>query len=803
MKRSTSLQRVVMFALALSLASVTLHAAPISLSIVNPNRIGAAGDVITFDGTITNNTGIALDSTDLFLNFSGFDAGNVTLDQLLGMTDFTIPDGATSPLEDLFTFTLGATAGPGTYPADVVLQAVTGDLTDPQTVTVTIVPEPGSFTLVAAALPALLFGAFRRKAKLLLPVLLLVAITAQMSVAQVSAVRFVTNPPGLGTAGPTLMVALPILNNGTVAASNVQVTGATLRTLAAGGSFPVALGVIAPSGSAVFQGNFNATTLAQNTKYLLTVRGTYQVGSAKAGFTVNRYITIPVASPGSGTVTTTSVGSIFVTGAPFPPQPPKFDNEVNSPRAPIPTGPFVPGIPTPTVTGASSFGSPGSPIKKQLAAPIVFNTNVGIGNNTAGTNCNPGVAPASCAEPSGANGGGVIFVTANWTAAYSTDGGTTFHQLNPTTIFPADAIGFCCDQQVQYVASINRFIWLLQGSGVRLAMASPAQIISSAGTSWTYWNLGPTTFGQPAGTGFDYPDTSVGNNNLYLSWDVGFPACPTGCTAGLEVVRIPLNQIQAGGTIFFDYTHPADSSQAWGSHLTQDTGDEIFWAGHNGNSTLRVWSLTEGSNTYFWRDVGISSWPNNTLSSTTPDGQDWLKFGFPGSSVIGATRSFSGLWFAWTAGTNGNFQQPHVEMVELDSNFNKTQQVQIWNNSYAFAYPALATDVCTGEIGLSLGYGGNGNYENHVVGIWGDFVVYITTNSGSGVNRYGDYNTIRINDGDGLFDAMGYGISTVGGSMRSDVRYVVFGRSCTIGSLMKPHGAELDRAPHLRLHWED
>jgi hypothetical protein len=135
------------------------------------------------------------------------------------------------------------------------------------------------------------------------------------------------------------------------------------------------------------------------------------------------------------------------------------------------------------------------------------------------------------------------------------------------------------------------------------------------------------------------------------------------------------------------------------------------------------------------------------------------------------------------AGTNNNFRQPHVQMVTLDrgNNFQRTQQVQIWNNSYAFAYPALATNVCTGEIGLSLGYGGNGNYENHVVGIWGDFVVYITTNSNLGVNRYGDYMTIRQNGITGLFDALGYGISSVtGGGMQSDVRYVVFGRSCEI-----------------------
>ncbi len=82
------------------------------------------------------------------------------------------------------------------------------------------------------------------------------------------------------------------------------------------------------------------------------------------------------------------------------------------------------------------------------------------------------------AEPSGGvTAGGVVFTTANWTAAYSTDGGVNFTQLDPTTIFPNDTVGFCCDQIVQYVPSIGRFFWLLQGNGYRLAMASPQDII--------------------------------------------------------------------------------------------------------------------------------------------------------------------------------------------------------------------------------------------------------------------------------------------------------------------------------------
>ena len=42
-------------------------------------------------------------------------------------------------------------------------------------------------------------------------------------------------------------------------------------------------------------------------------------------------------------------------------------------------------------------------------------------------------------------------------------------------------------------------------------------------------------------------------------------------------------------------------------------------------------------------------------------------------------------------------------------------------------------NACSNEIGLSLEYGGNKKfYENHVVGFWGDFMVYITTNSDVG-----------------------------------------------------------------------
>jgi hypothetical protein len=615
--------------------------------------------------------------------------------------------------------------------------------------------------------------------------------------------------PGVSETTPaTLLAALTLANLGTETASDVIIQSLTLDS---GTTFTPALpadaGTVPPGGNAVIQTGFSSVDgFIPGSNLIVALSGTYTAGGNTLPFRLSQVLNVPAASPGSRAVLTTTTAPITVFGAPFPalPLPGPDQNEANPLGPAIPTGPFVAVIPTATQSSFQQIPNIAAPVAIPLAGlpreslglspsdspeqSVTFNLNKSLGIS-GGTNCSPSTGFGSCAEPTGAtNGAGIVFTSANWFASYSTDGGSTFNPLDPTTIFPNDVVGFCCDQVVQYVPSIDRFIWLLQGNGYRVASASPASIVANKGTAWTYWNLTPGLFGAVSGTGFDYPDVSVGNNSLYISWNAGFP-CPKGCNSGRQVARIPLAEIQAGGTITIDYTKPSDSALAWGSHVTQNTTDQIFWAGHNGNSSLRIFSWPEGSNTYSWRDVGISSWANNTLSSATPDGRDWLKFGFPGNSIIGATRSGNDLWFAWTAGTDGNFKQDHIEMVTIDesNNFSTTQQVQIWNNGFAFAYPTLATNACTGEVGLSLVTGGNGNFENHAVGFWGDFLVFLTTGSNVGANRFGDYLSIRQDPTPSLhgafFDAMGYGLKSVtGGGVNSDIRYAVFGRggACSV-----------------------
>lgn len=598
---------------------------------------------------------------------------------------------------------------------------------------------------------------------------------------------FVLGPAGVALqADGTLLVATQLSNSGDRNAFRVRVdsirllseSGELSAALLTPSAFPVLVGELDVGQSATIQASFLGDQLIPRTRYRLVMDGGYRPvdrGTSRDRghvFTVSTSVLVPATAPGSSPFRSVVLGPHRVSGAPFPPRPPVFDDEVNEPSAPVPHGTFVAGTPTPTATTVTPapFGDPPA---------IVFTANTGLGIATA--------TDGSIAEPSGATGGGVVFVSANAYAAYSTDGGSHFTRLDPTTIFPND-LGFCCDQIVQYAPSIDRFVWLLQGQvplstghGYRLAVASPADIAASGGTAWTYWIALPSAFGC---TGFDYPDLAVGSHDLYMSWDAeGGP-----CSDGMTVARTSLASLQAGGQITVHFTDPTDGGITRGGHLTQNAAGTMVWAGHNGDNTLRVYSWPEGANPYSWQDIALASWasPDKTIS-LTPDGKNWFLFGsgFPGAAVIGATRSGSEFWLAWNAGKDGNFPQAHIEMVRLEQllDFQLVQQVQIWNEDYAFAYPSLSI-ACTGEVGLSFEFGGGGNYENHVVGFWGDFVAYITTGSDAGTTRFGDYVTIRrtpstVENPGNLLDAFGYGLirePPPGAGVIPDVHHVQFGR---------------------------
>ena len=576
-------------------------------------------------------------------------------------------------------------------------------------------------------------------------------------------------------ASDMLSVAFPIRNAGTVAVENVRATIISLQggTRASPKELPIQLGPLGADGVVTVLASFTGKGFRSGGSYVMKVEGTYTDEGKERKFSLEHKLRIPPPKRGSSSSKASSSKPNKVEGGKYPAQPPNFPSDTNEGHAwRVPTGKDNPPPPAPAETDIK-------PAPKEDPPPINFFENESLNEGGSTTN-----------EPSGGVGGGVVFMTVNSHAAYSTNHGASFTQIDPTTIFPnSDDGGFCCDQIVQYAASIDRMLWLMQYRSAtdkkgnvrnryRLAAASPDDIKKSNGTAWIYWDFTSGQVGISNGW-LDYPDMAVGTKSLYFNTDeVG---------VGRMVFRIPLSEIKAGSTVHFRFTDPNDGSTAYGDHLTQNAGSEIFWAGQNSSSSLRVFSWKESSNTYFWNSVNVGSWSNGTLSSTTPDGQDWLTKlqNFPGHAVLGATRlatqkgkKVDHIWFAWTAAAGGSFKQAQVQWVSLDraNNFHLLSQSQVWSSTSAFAYPAFSSNS-DGEIGMSLENGGPKDFENHGAGFWGDFVVYITTASDVGVTRFGDYVTIRQDAAHPKrFDAFGYGVQNQGGSKVPDTHYVVFGR---------------------------
>ena len=629
----------------------------------------------------------------------------------------------------------------------------------------------------------------------------LVGVTAAIAPAAAQS-PLTAGPPGVALSdAQVLSVALPITNTSTAALSSVTVTSAQLSSLAIVGTAPpVNLGNLAAGAAATFSISFDASTVPAGTIGPLVVDGTYVVNGVTGNFTVQPTVSKPQASTQSHSA---SAPPNAPTGAPYPPSLTPWTTEPNEPTIPTTaTGPNNP-VTAPPPTNIENLGN--IPGQAQNAIPLSLTSPLQLYVNTNfGTTINASGWPL---DPNAATKGKVALVTHNTFLEYSTDGGTTFLELDPTTIFPnfngsgklIDG-GLCCDQAMVYVPSIDRFVWLMQfwagkttsQNRMRIAAASPANLLKAGcvGTgctfdlatfanAWTYWDLTSKTFGLGAHW-MDYPDLSTGKNSLYVSTDPG---------GGGLTVRIPLSQIAASTTIVFDYLN---AKGGFPSRVTRNSGTEAYWAVHNNTSQLKVFSWTEGSNLVYSRIVKVASWTSPTTtaySSITPDGQNWLKFlqgHVPSDEPVGATVAGKDLWFAWTAPAAPGIPYTHIRLAEMNkTNFSVILNDAIWNANYAYAYGFLNTNS-NGEVGMSFGWGGVTQYVNSGVALLTGTRHIVGTATGNvGTTRYGDFLGIRVDSTDTkCFVTAGMAVkSTGGGTNYGDLVYSEFGRQgdCVAG----------------------
>jgi len=371
-------------------------------------------------------------------------------------------------------------------------------------------------------------------------------------------------------------------------------------------------------------------------------------------------------------------------------------------------------------------------------APLYYNVNEDISDAVP-------IGHTLTPEPSVAENGQTVIHTGNFWMSLSLDAGLTFNSVNPSTIFPEDWGGFHCDQVVTYVPKYDLFVWLLQYradnngvNGIRIAVQSTEMVRNSNGTAWTYWDFSRTIFGNNGI--LDYNDMSFGNDFLYWTSSVGGGS-------HRYVIRVPLKELQAKSTVSFQYT---GSTDAYWSHVTQNGRNGVYWAGHKDNSTMLVYSMMDVDGFYSWREVSINSWPNDRISSIAANGTDWLDDTWWKTYVRAAAIKGNSAFFAWNASSSNNFPQPHIQIVEINTNnFTMVNQMQIWNPDFAFAYPYFEMNA-EGELGMIVAFGGDNYNASSGVGVWGDFVIYYPRLGSQSQTYYGHYHTLRRSGSDPL-----------------------------------------------------
>ncbi len=381
-------------------------------------------------------------------------------------------------------------------------------------------------------------------------------------------------------------------------------------------------------------------------------------------------------------------------------------------------------------------------------------------------------------EPSIAVRGSEILFTGNWFASFSTDGGSSFSYVNPSTTFPEPpGQDFCCDQVALYDAAHDLMIWFLQyvnnatGNTGRIAVAHGADIPAQ---NWRIYDFTPQGVGGWTGEWFDFPDLAVSGNFLYVTTNLFTTSTDTFTRA--VILRLPLQQLADYAALDLNFF---ESTNDFSLRPTQGAAGVMYFANHVSLSSLRVFTWDEANPSLTSRNVGVQAWSNATRSAPGPDNRDWL--GRVDARITAAWRSGGRIGFAWTAAKDTDFPFAHVRVAILDAASNAVlSEPHIWSSTFAYAYPAAGVSS-EGVVGVSLFYGGGPHHPSHAVGVldsaadtWEIRSTFAGTH-GPSSNRWGDYLAVRPHGADAkTFVATGF--SQQGGPAGTDIvpRYIHF-----------------------------
>jgi hypothetical protein len=401
-------------------------------------------------------------------------------------------------------------------------------------------------------------------------------------------------------------------------------------------------------------------------------------------------------------------------------------------------------------------------------ASVSLIQNIGLGNADTSTQT------STINEPTAACSGNDIFVTGNWFASQSGDGGATWTFVDPFTALPSAAGGFCCDQIVLYEPSRDIWVWILQYS--QSGTSNVFRVAISPGGNlgaWNWWDVGPQDLDSSwTDLWFDYPDAAVSDNHLYITFNA-FDSNDLWQRA--VVFKMSLDTLSSGGSLVYQWW----STTTHGSlRLTQGATTNMYFASHNAGTQLRVFGWPDNSNTIAWSNVAVSAWNAGPYSAPGPGGVEWLDR--VDSRITGAWLGGTRAGFMWTAATGPGRPMPYVKVAVVETaTATLVEEPDIWSQQSAFAYPA-ASPNSQGVVGVSLLYGGGTRHPAHVIGFrdgqaW-RLVITRSGTHGPNAGACGDYVSCKRHHPDtSEWVAVGYTLQ--GGNQRQHVepQYVHFG----------------------------
>jgi hypothetical protein len=318
---------------------------------------------------------------------------------------------------------------------------------------------------------------------------------------------------------------------------------------------------------------------------------------------------------------------------------------------------------------------------------------------------------ATVCEPTAAANGGQLFVTGNWFASSSVNGGANWTLVNPFTRFPATAGGFCCDQVVLYNARHRIWIWLLQYSSTangdnifRLAVCREAQF-----GSWYYWDFAPRNLNTAWNKQwFDYPDMAFTDANLLVTFNMFLG----NAWQRAVVFRFPLATLASGASLGYRWWTTTNNGSI---RLCRGGSATMYMGSHNSFSQLRVLQWPDSSTNISWNDVNVRPWSGGAYSAPGPGGVNWL--GRLDERITGAWFGSGTIGFMWSANRDANHPLPYIRVARIrETSKALIDEPDIWSRISAWAYPAAAGNT-QGEVGFSAFYGGGTRHPGHVVGL--------------------------------------------------------------------------------------